>query len=33
MDILNVFQKLLVNMAVKMKQLWICGFSNFVNVL
>jgi hypothetical protein len=25
-----MFQKLLDNMAVKMKQLWVCGFSNFV---
>jgi len=32
MDILIMFQKLLENVAVKMKQLWVCGFSNFVNV-
>jgi len=25
-----MFQKLMDNMAVKMKQLWVCGFSNFV---
>ena len=32
MDILSTFQKLLDNVAVKMKQLWVCGFSNFVDV-
>jgi len=27
-----MFQKLLDNMAVEMKQLWVCGSSNFVDV-
>lgn len=27
-----MFQMLLDNMAVKMKQLWVCGFSNFFEV-